>query len=46
MTLRPFVDLDSVPTFVKEENYEELFKKYYEWKIIEGNIANTFLRRS
>eukprot|EP00029_Vermamoeba_vermiformis_P013255 TRINITY_DN8171_c0_g1_i1.p1 TRINITY_DN8171_c0_g1~~TRINITY_DN8171_c0_g1_i1.p1 ORF type:complete len:589 (-),score=117.38 TRINITY_DN8171_c0_g1_i1:59-1825(-) len=30
-----FVDLDYVPPFTKEENYEELFKKYYEWKLLE-----------
>jgi pSer/pThr/pTyr-binding forkhead associated (FHA) protein len=29
------VDLDYKPSFTKEENYEELFKKYYECKIIE-----------
>lgn len=42
-TCRAFVDLDYKPSFTKEENYEELFKKYYECKIIEGKPNNSAL---
>lgn len=43
MTCRAFVDPDYKPPFTKEENYEELFKKYYECKLKEGKTKRARL---